>query len=531
MTASVAQYDVIIVGAGPVGLVLALILQAQGHNPLIIERHSARYGLPRAVGIYHQAVEVFNTLGLHDELFKTTITHSGDLMEDFAILEGSEGQCLARIPFTKKLKTGLPESYHLSQPDLEEILEEACRSRGIQVRRSTTVTDVRDETTHVVVSAEDRQGHLELRALFVVGCDGSKSTVRRSAGIRFLTEPGVSSRWLIVDIVPKSPEIMATWKDARVAKQYLNWRRTMTSVPAPPYRRRWEVMLLPDESFAESQKPEFIWPLLAEFGCKPENADIQRTAVYKLEGGWCEKFHKGRILLAGDAAHVAPPFLAQGLNSGLRDATNLSWRLDFALLYPQKNWHGLFQDYSTEQGGTTQRFVKAAIMLEKLFCVTDENAAKQRDAMISNGPLPLPDLGILGSPGMYVADREGDADSKLGAGRHFPEDLIRAGNDQQRLYEMAQWGWLLLFAQHAYSSQELESTLTMQRFREVLKGTYIIVGPEHCEDIGGTIREYMQENSLSAVLIRPDRYVYGGAKSIGGVERLIEDVINYTEST
>ncbi|KAL5610615.1 hypothetical protein FOBRF1_006732 [Fusarium oxysporum] len=531
MTASASQYDVIIVGAGPVGLVLALILKAQGHNILIIERHSAAYGLPRAVGISHQAVEVLNTLGLHDELFKTTIYDCEDMMEDFAIWEGSEGEQLAKIPFNTKLKTGMFELYHFSQPELERILEEACNSRGVEIKRSTTVGHVRDETTHVVVSAESPQGHLELRARFVVGCDGSKSTVRQSAGITFMPHPGVYSRWLIVDVIPKSPEVMATWKDARIVKQYLNWRRTMTSVPAPPYRRRWEIMLLPDESFAESQDPKFIWPLLAEFACTPENADIQRTAVYKVEGGWCEKFHKGRILLAGDAAHVAPPFLAQGLNSGLRDANNLSWRLDFALRYPEKNWQGLFEDYSTEQVGTTQTFVKAAVMLEKLFCVTDESAAKQRDAMIRKGPLPPPDLGILGSPGMYVAEAKGNAGPMLGAGRHFPEDFMRVGNAQQRLYEIVQWGWLLLLDEDASGYQELESTTTMQQFKEVLKGTCMIVGPKYAEDVSGTIREYLRENGISAVLIRPDRYVYGGAKNIGEVERLIRDVFERMEST
>ncbi|KAH7129575.1 FAD binding domain-containing protein [Dactylonectria estremocensis] len=531
MPISAPQHDVIIVGAGPVGLILALILQAHGYSPVIIERHAAQYGLPRAVGIFHQAIEVLNTLGLHDELFKSAITDCGDLVDDFAILEDSEGQCLSKFPFKKKLKTGFPESYNLHQPSLERILEDTCLSRGVEILSSTTVSSVRDQTTHVIVSAEGPRGHLQLSSRFVVGCDGARSTVRQSAGIRFEQHTGVSSRWLIVDVAPESPEVMATWKDARIAKQYLNWRRTMTSVPAPPHRRRWEIMLMPGESFAEVQKPEFVWPLLAEFGCKPDNAHIQKTAVYVMQGGWCEHFHKGRVLLAGDAAHIAPPFLAQGLNSGIRDATNLSWRLCFALRYPEKNWQRLFQDYSTEQVGTTQRFVKAATMLEKLFCITDPEAAKQRDELIRKGPLPVPDLGILGSPGMYIPDPEGDPKLSLGTGRHFAEDVIRVGNIERRLYEISQWGWVLLLAEHADGCEESMSTSTMQQFKEVLNGTCLTVGPKHCEDLGGTIKEYLRGNGLSAVLIRPDRYVYGGAKSVGDVEGLIQNVINYTEFT
>ncbi|KAL3464934.1 FAD binding domain-containing protein [Aspergillus heterothallicus] len=519
---------VVIAGAGPVGLILGLVLKAQGHNPLIIERHHAQYGLPRAVGIFHQAVEVLNALGLHDEVFKGAIAIPNDSVENFAVLENGDGECLARIPFKAKLKNGLPESYDLSQPDIERILEDTAVSRGVQILRSTVVTDVKDEGTHVLVSTESPEGKQTLRAQFVVGCDGANSTVRRAAGIPHVPHTGVLSRWLIVDVVPHSAEVMSTWKDARVPKQYLNWRRTITSVPAPPYRRRWEIMLREGETYEQVQKPEFIWPILAQFGANPDNAEIRRTAMYNLDGGWCETFHKGRVLLAGDAAHIAPPFLAQGLNSGIRDATNLSWRLDFALRYPDRDWAKLFQDYSTEQVGTTRKFVSAAIMLERLFCVTDEEEAKKRDMMIKSGPVPMPDLGILGSPGMYIPDPEGESSPKLGAGRHFIEDTIQVGGDKQRLYEKSGWGWLLLVAEEASGSSQLESSLTLKGFREVLKGSLITIGPNNAQDESGTITAYLRDHGLAAVLIRPDHYVYAGAKSLSDVQGIIQEVLNYS---
>jgi 2-polyprenyl-6-methoxyphenol hydroxylase-like FAD-dependent oxidoreductase len=161
---------------------------------------------------------------------------------------------------------------------------------------------------------------------------------------------------------------------------------------------------MPDESTEMASSDEFIWKILASFDCRPETAIIERRTLYSIGGGWAETFTKGRISLAGDAVHLAPQFLGQGLNSGLRDAKSLAWRLDFGLINPESNWPILMTDYSAEQLATTIQFVAAAKGIERLLTVTNLEQGRVRDEQIKEGRAPLPDLERVSAPGMHLGD-------------------------------------------------------------------------------------------------------------------------------
>jgi 2-polyprenyl-6-methoxyphenol hydroxylase-like FAD-dependent oxidoreductase len=173
--------------------------------------------------------------------------------------------------------------------------------------------------------APRRRDRLAAEARFVVGCDGANSFVRPHLGAS-VTDLGFFFDWLIVDVIPHRP---AVWTPLNV--QICDPARPTTLVSGGPGRRRWEFMRLPGEPIEELNSEDTAWRLLAPWGVTPDNAALERHAVYRFQARWVDTWRHGRLLLAGDAAHQMPPFAGQGMCSGLRDATNLAWKLDLVL--------------------------------------------------------------------------------------------------------------------------------------------------------------------------------------------------------
>jgi 2-polyprenyl-6-methoxyphenol hydroxylase-like FAD-dependent oxidoreductase len=211
-----------------------------------------------------------------------------------------------------------------------------------------------------------------LRAAYAVGCDGANSTVRSLLGLE-MTDLGFNRDWLVVDVVPHAA---TTWLP--FACQRLGPARPTTLVPAGPGRRRWEFMIMPSDDQDSVDTDENAWSLLNPWGIHPGNADLVRHSRYTFRGRWAGQWRKGRTVLAGDAAHQMPPFLGQGLNSGIRDAAKLTWRL--ALLAKGGVKESLLDDYAAERSGQVAQIVEETVGMGHLICMTDPEESELRDA-------------------------------------------------------------------------------------------------------------------------------------------------------
>ncbi|QKX54505.1 uncharacterized protein TRUGW13939_01592 [Talaromyces rugulosus] len=518
--------DVLIVGAGPVGLTLALLLSSNGHQVTIVERHDAVYPLPRAIALSHDILRIYDGLGLHDILFEDALTDVRGIISDMVELLGVNGQVVRRAPFNGPSKSGTSMVVNLYQPALEEALEKACLSRGVSVVRSTEITNVIDMNSHVQVLAAGPGGARKWSSLYVVGCDGTNSTVRQLVGIPFIDCPGRKTNWLAVDVRPKWENAAEGWKDFYTTRTYMDPQRPRVSVWGPKHRRRWEFALFPHEDAEVASKPEFIWPLLEEFGCTPESANFERSAVYTVRGRWCETFYKGRVLLSGDAAHQSPQFMGQGLNSGIRDAGSLSWRLDLALRYPKSNWPRTFQDWSVERLGGVKDLISASVVIENLVSITDLEEAIARDNMPAASRPPNPEQ--LGSPGMYMSPSEVDAAHSDAVGALFIDGVIRMGDKQGRLCDLfGTLGWLIVEPSRESDSKDSLSTETRTLFSKVLRGKSLVLADDNIQDTTGTFTNWFQEHNAMGVLLRPDHYVYGVAKTSADMEGLVQRAIEH----
>jgi 2-polyprenyl-6-methoxyphenol hydroxylase-like FAD-dependent oxidoreductase len=315
-------YDVAIIGLGPVGGVLACLLGRRGHSVVVIERHASPYPLPRAVHFDHEVARILQACGLGPEL--GVITEPADVYE----WRNGSGQVLLRFATQEAGGSGWPSSNMFSQPALEAVIERAVTTLpAVSVRRGWQLEGMEETAESVALTirrtmvvheadgrrdAEPTGGTDTIDARYVVGCDGANSTVRELLGIE-MTDLGFYYDWLIVDVALREPRV---FDPSNV--QICDPARPTTVVSGGPGRRRWEFMRLPHESIDELNDAGRSWELLAPWDVTPRNATLERHAVYTFQAKWAENWRVGRVFLAGDAAHLTPPFAGQGLCAGLR---------------------------------------------------------------------------------------------------------------------------------------------------------------------------------------------------------------------
>jgi 2-polyprenyl-6-methoxyphenol hydroxylase-like FAD-dependent oxidoreductase/2-keto-4-pentenoate hydratase/2-oxohepta-3-ene-1,7-dioic acid hydratase in catechol pathway len=369
--------DVIVVGCGPVGMSLAVLLAQRGHSVTILERWPQAYPLPRAVHLDHEVARIFQSAGIGAEL--ADITEPADVYE----WRNGQGRTLLRLGRVGAGTSGWPLSLMFHQPTLEAVLERRARSLGVDIRRGCEVTDV-SEHEHAVTVATSEGDVLESR--YAVGCDGANSTVRTLLDVA-MTELGFFYDWLIVDVVLHDDRVFDPTN-----VQICDPARPTTVVSGGPGRRRWEFMRLDHERLDELESR--TWELLEPWDVGADNATVERRAVYTFAARFAERWRCGRVLLAGDAAHQMPPFAGQGMCAGIRDAANLAWKLDLVLTGAAAD--ALLDTYEQERLPSVRRAIEFSIELGKVIYVSDPNAASARDQamapLVGSEPVAAPPL-------------------------------------------------------------------------------------------------------------------------------------------
>jgi 2-polyprenyl-6-methoxyphenol hydroxylase-like FAD-dependent oxidoreductase len=498
--------DVAIVGYGPVGQLLAILLGQRGWQVRVLERWTRAYPLPRAVHFDHEVARILQGAGVMDALQGRT--EPAPLYE----WRNAAGDVLLQIGRdAERSLSGWPESSMFCQPELERILDARVAALpSVRVERGREVVGLRTEADGVELSARGQGGApAGVRARYLVGCDGANSFVRSRMGAAW-SDLGFHFDWLVVDLVPNEQR---RWDP-------LNWQlcdpaRPTTLVSGGPGRRRFEFMRLPHESLDELNGEAAAWRLLEPWGFRPDNATLERHAVYTFGAKWADRWREGRVLLAGDAAHLTPPFAGQGLCSGLRDAANLAWKLDLVLA--GRASETLLDSYDSERIPHVRSLIDLAVALGRVICVPDPEEAAARDrrmiaeARERKAPVParLPRLG----PGLVAADTSA-------AGSLFVQDRVRRGAASGLFDDVVGRGFALVSP-----LGDPGGTLDPERaaFFASLGGVTAHVAPEGpITDTGGGYARWFAEHGVGVVLQRPDFHVFGSAARLDGAPALVD---------
>jgi 3-(3-hydroxy-phenyl)propionate hydroxylase len=345
------ECDVAVVGAGPTGLTLCNLLGQAGLRVVLIERNMTTVQEPRAVSIDDEALRTMQSAGLIEEVLK-----------DVALDYGShyftaEGACFAKVePKTREF--GYPRRSAFTQPKLEAVLREGLsRFANVTTLFGHSCESVRESADGVIIAARPGDGpDVIVRASYLVGADGARSAIRRVIGAEMVGST-YQQRWLIVDLA-------STKEQFRQTRVVCNPNRSMITLPGPHGIRRYEFMLRQDETDAIATAPDFVRELLAAHGPDADSPVVRRQ-VYTFHARIANRWHSNRAFLAGDAAHLSPPFAGQGMNSGIRDAHNLAWKL--AAVVQGRLGPGVLATYERERSPHAWALIKLAVNMGRVM--------------------------------------------------------------------------------------------------------------------------------------------------------------------
>jgi 3-(3-hydroxy-phenyl)propionate hydroxylase len=410
--------------------------------------------LPRAVHFDGEVMRIFQSAGLAEKIADVVRASSRGMH----FVNGEGRTLMIRRGIDGPGPHGWAGNWYFHQPILEQVLREGLKR----------FPNVRVHLGHEVTAVD------ELDARYVVGCDGARSLVRQAVGSRHV-DLGLHQPWLVVDLLcdPASPRVRAL-PDYTV--QLCNPVRPMTVVNVGGAHRRWEIMLMPGDDPERLTEPASFWPMMARW-LGPQDARLERAAVYTFHSVVQEGWRKGRLLLAGDSCHQTPPFLGQGMCAGMRDAANLAWKL--AVVVKGNAPHSLLDTYESERAPHVRTFIELAVRLGAVLQETDHAAAAERDrrfeADVEMFDYPQPQLG----PGCR-------RDAPPPVGTIFPQPRLADG---RLMDEAIGWRFAIIGKRALLDGLQTDAALL--------------------PDVG---LDWCRRHNIGAAILRPDRYIYALAR-------------------
>lgn len=548
--------DIAIIGAGPVGLMIANILGLQGVRVTLVEKLDQIIDYPRAIGLDDEALRVFQSIGLADVLLPHTTP------DHWMRFVTKDGHCFASIePRTDEF--GWPRRNAFLQPLADRVLYQGLdRFEHVDVLLGHSVNAFEQDAQGVTIDVSDANGERRtIRAAYMVGADGGNSFVRRALNVPFegRTKP---NQWIVVDVRNDpigSPHIY----------MHCDHERPYVSAALPHGIRRFEFMVMPGETEEELSKPENMAALIRKVVADPDKVDYIRKRVYTHNARLAETFRVDRVLLAGDAAHIMPVWQGQGYNSGIRDANNLGWKL--AMVAKGHADGRLLDTYTVERRAHARSMIHLSEVAGDIFAPTTRFGARFRDTFVRwmnvfpsvkryfvemrFKPMPRYEAGVVllpppqktggwfarllersgnSAPGRLLGLMSQKRDSLIGrlaygrdplaaspVGRMFIQPRVRLADGRVVRLDDAIGNGFTVLAWGADPTFGL--TPQARALWERLGASFVFVKPdvqlEYADDVPegvlalgdvqGRLKEWFSRLPESVVLLRPDRFVAG----------------------
>lgn len=514
MKARTESYDLAIVGYGPTGMTLAALAGRAGHRVVVLERYGGLYNLPRAACFDDEIMRLFQKLGLVDEVMPGAVAQP-----DYDWVNAA-GETLVEISYENPAPAGWAALYMMYQPHIEAVLDRACRALpNVSVHQGATVVGLEASDDDVRLTARLADGGvLDVAARYVVGADGGNSYVRGRLGIGSSTY-GFEENWLVCDF-----RKLHDLAEVPTFRQVCDPAQPTSIVRIGPEHQRFSFMLDADEKPEDATAPERVWARVAPY-IGPEDAELIRVANYVFRSRIADRWRDGRILLAGDAAHEMPPFLAQGMCSGMRDAHNLAWKLGLILAGEAED--DLLDSYQPEREPHVRFITEKAIELGRVQTIRDPELARVRDERLltqrraDQAPekIRYPDLAggvLVESVGAPLA------------GRFFPQGRVTDGARVGRFDDLVGTGPCIVGRGSVLTTLDAESR---RRWLALGGRLALIASPEtdsvddsgaiSLTDLDGTYDKWFDANTCEAVVVRPDWYLFGAATDAADLSNIL----------
>ena len=525
MTTKSIRAEMVIVGLGPVGATAANLAGALGFDVLVIDRDLAPFALPRAVAFDTEIMRIFESIGLAERIAAITRPLWG------SVYLGADGRPIRTFRSPGPVHDGAWSPTNLFyQPSLETTLRDGlARFGNVRVLAGCEAVDLEDHGERRTLTVSRRDGDVvDIEARFVLGCDGASSLVRRRIGAT-LDDVGFEERWLVVDVRMKGPmkwpdiyEIPPEVRDGRYSLMVCDPAQPATVIPGVGDHRRWEYRLDARESDAEAVDAAALRRRLSDW-VDPDDIELVRSAVYRFRALVAQQWRSGPVFLLGDAAHQTPPFYGQGMCHGVRDAAQLLWKL--RLVADGHAPDSLLDSYQVEREPQVREVITASVAAGAAVCITDPKRARERDAEFRAAEAAR-------GRNVAMSDivpplRAGLIDVATGGGR-LPEFQVGAGSEKRSLDALLNGRFSLLHLAGGDPAPRLSPRVGAAWAG--LGGQEIALAdsaaPGVVQDSDGRFAAWLESADATAVVVRPDRYIYGRPSGADDVSALVGRLID-----
>jgi 3-(3-hydroxy-phenyl)propionate hydroxylase len=518
------EFDVVISGYGPTGMVAASLLAQRGHKVCVFERWPSLYGQPRMATIDGETARIIQNSGNTEDAFRHSVARPRYIQANEA------SQVLIDHDWNKEHICGFPHRISLHQPDIEDAMDAMARQNGAEINQSWEVQAISQDDTGVLVTAQYREpdGTLTgaprvVRARYLIGSDGARSTVRRLLGIEREGWP-FRDAWLSIDATRKRelPNLLGLSPDGRIAVIFCAPEgRSHSIIPLGLNHLRFNFRIDPDTPHdGQLHREDALRQIKEVYGVTEDDIEVYREALYPFEGKLAKRWRQGRIFLAGDAAHSMTPFYGQGGCSGLRDSINLAWKLDLVLT--GKADEKLLDTYEAERIPHVRVHIDNSDKLGALIFMMDPAEAAERDRKLLAGqgeppkPEPLTDQGIV--------DRI-DGRAMAPVGTIGPQGMVSSKGHEARLDDVVGWGFQVVVESEAVLaklSPDQDALLTST-------GAHVAImdggqGKRSFADVSGVYRDYFKQYGLTFFVMRPDFIIFGAGSTVEDLSRVIDSL-------
>ncbi len=468
------KFDVTIVGLGPAGGTLANLLAMHDFSILILDREKSFYPLPRAVHFDDEIMRVFQTIGITKEFLKHTIINKGTKFVN------SKDKVILDWPRPKKItENGWYPSYRFHQPDLEKKLRKKLKNyKKVSIEQNSEVIKIKNSKNHVDITYLNLNNHKEylVRSKYVIGCDGANSITRKQMKTK-MDNLGFTQKWAVVDLILKKKK--NNLPDRTI--QYSNPKQPATYCRNVGRRRRWEFAIKEKHSDKKVLSENYIWNFLKPWLNKSE-AIIERKTIYTFESAIARKWRKGRVFIAGDAAHLMPPFMGQGMCAGIRDASNLAWKI--ANCIRNKFDETLLNTYQSERSLNVKEYIETTMRMGEFVNAVESIQITDNIKFDKKGIKSMQSIKPKLGKGLgNLKDRN--------RGKIFPQFKLKNNKTLDEYFSKK--GMIIL-------SSDIKPKNSKN---------YIILKANNLSDV----LKYLRNINSKAILVRPDRFILASARS------------------
>ena len=462
---------------------MANLLALHGFSILVLEKEKSFYPLPRAVHFDDEVMRVFETIGITNTFLKHTIINKGTKFVD------KKNRVILDWPRPREITdNGWYPSYRFNQPDLERELRKKLKSyKKVEIRQSSNVKKIINKKNYVNITFEDINSKkiFNIKSKYLIGCDGANSITRKQMKTK-MDNLGFTQKWAVVDLILKKKK--NNLPDRTI--QYSNPKQPATYCRNVGRRRRWEFAIKKNHSDKKVLSENYIWNFLKPWLNKSE-AIIERKTIYTFESAIARKWRKGRVFIAGDAAHLMPPFMGQGMCAGIRDASNLAWKI--ANCIRNKFDETLLNTYQSERSLNVKEYIETTMRMGEFVNAVESiqitDNIKSDNKGIKSMQSIKPKLGRgLGN----LKDRN--------RGKTFPQFKLK--NNKTLDDHFSKKGMIILSSEIKHKNLKNYSLLKAKNLSNVSK--------------------YLKNINSKAILVRPDRFILASARSNKDVSLLLK---------